>query len=80
MLALYIAAGIVLFILLVISIPVEMAFDVRGPGAARSRMRVGWLFGLFGKELGRRRKKPKERVPKKEKKKHGANPFSPPFS
>ena len=31
-----------------------MTFDVGGPGAARSRMRVGWLFGLLGKEFGRR--------------------------
>ena len=53
MLALYIVAGIVLFILLVFSIPVDMAFDVGWPGAARSRMRVGWLFGLLGKEFGR---------------------------
>ena len=75
MLALYIAAGIIFFIFLVISIPVDMAFDVGGPGAARSRMRVGWLFGLFGKELGRRRKRPKERAPRKEKKKRSAKPF-----
>ena len=75
MLALYIAAGIVLFILLVFSIPVDMAFDVGGPGAARSRMRVGWLFGLFGKEFGRRRKKPRERASKRKKKKWSAKPF-----
>ena len=77
MLALYIVAGIVLFILIVFSIPVDMAFDVGGPGAARSRMRVGWLFGLLGKEFGRRGKKPKERAPKpkKKKKRLSAKPF-----
>ena len=75
MLALYIVAGIVLFILLVFSIPVDLAFDVGGPGAARSRMRVGWLFGLLGKEFGRRRKKPKERAPKRKKKRRSAKPF-----
>ena len=79
MLALYIVAGIVLFILLVISIPVDMAFDVRGPGTARSRIRVGWLFGLLGKELGRRRKKPKERAPKRKKKKRSAKRFLSPL-
>ena len=75
MLALYIVAGIVLFFLLVFSIPVDMAFDVGGPGAARSRMRVGWLFGLLGKEFGRRGEKPKERAPKKKKKRRSAKPF-----
>ena len=77
MLALYIVAGIVLFILIVFSIPVDMAFDVGGPGAAKSRMRVGWLFGLLGKEFGRRGKKPKERAPKpkKKKKRLSAKPF-----
>ena len=75
MLALYIVAGVVFFILLVFSIPVDMAFEVGGPGAARSRMRVGWLFGLLGKEFGRRRKKPRERESKREKKKRSATPF-----
>ena len=72
MLALYIVAGIVLLILLVLSIPVDMAFDVGGPGATRSRMRLGWLFGLFGKEFGGGRKKPKEPAPKREKPKEPA--------
>ena len=75
MLALYIVAGIVLFILLVFSIPVDMAFDVSGPGAARSRMRLTWLFGLLGMEFGQRRKKPKERAPKRKKKRWSAKPF-----
>ena len=68
MLALYIAAGIVLLVLLVLSVPVDMAFDVYGHGAARSRMRMGWLFGLLGKELGRGTNKPKEQGSKREKK------------
>ncbi len=75
MLAIYIVAGVVLFILFVLSIPVDMAFDVGGPGAARSRLRVGWLFGLLGKEFGGKRKKPKERAPKKEKKRRSAMSF-----
>ena len=53
MLALYIVAGIGLFVLLVFSIPVDMVFDVGRSGAARSRMRVGWLFALtFVSALG----------------------------
>ncbi len=64
MLALFIVAGIAFFILLVFSIPVDMAFDVRGPGAARSRIRVGWLFDLLGKEFGWRGNDRIERVSK----------------
>ena len=62
MLALYIVVGIVLFILFVFSVPVDMAFDVGGPGVTRSRMRVGWLFGLLGKEFGGRGKNRIEEV------------------
>jgi len=75
MLALYIVAGIALFILLVFSIPVDMAFNFGGPGAARSRMRVGWLFGLLGKEFGGRRKKPKEPAPERKKKRRSMKPL-----
>ena len=90
MLALYIVAGIVLFILLVLSVPVDMSFDVGGTGAARAKMRLGWLFGLLGKELGPKesgsrefdprelgpaRKKPKEQAPKRTKKLRSARPF-----
>ena len=74
MLALYIVAGIVFFVPLVLSIPVDMAFDVGGPGAGKSRIRVGWLFGLFGNDLGGRRNKPEERAPKGETKKRSAKP------
>ena len=41
-------------------------------------MRVGWLFGLLGKEFGwsgRTRKKPKEQAAKRKKKKRSAKPF-----
>ena len=79
MLALYIVGGIVLLILLVLSIPVDMSFDVGGPGAARSKMRVGWLFGLLGKEFGGRRKMPKERAPKRKKRRWSAKPFLSPL-
>ena len=80
MLALFVVAGIVLFILIVFSIPVDMAFDVGGPGGARSRMRVGWLFCLLGKEFGRRRKKPKVRASNGEKKKRSGKPFLSPLA
>jgi len=68
-LALYIIAGIVLVVILILSIPVEMAFDLEVPGEAKSRVRVGWLFGLVWKEIGRGKRKPKR------KKKRGLKPF-----
>ena len=75
MLALYIVAPVALFFLLVLSMPVDLAFDVGGPGAARSRLRVGWLFGLLGKEIGRGKKKPKERASKRKKERRSAKPL-----
>jgi hypothetical protein len=57
-LALYVIAGIVLFIVLVLSIPVDMTLDLEATERAGTKMRVGWLFGLFWKDIrGRRRKK-----------------------
>jgi hypothetical protein len=61
-LALYIIAGIILFIILVLSIPVDMALELEATERAGSKMRVGWLFGLFWKDIrGRKRKKPVKR-------------------
>jgi len=62
MLTLYIVVGIVLFFILVLSIPIEMAFDTSRPGA---KARVGWAFGLLWKDVGGKKKKPKK--PKKKK-------------
>ena len=69
MLALYIIAGIILLVILALSIPVEMVFDLQTRGEAKSRIRVGWLFGLVWKEIGRGKKKPKR------KKKRSLKPF-----
>ena len=62
MLALYIIAGIVLVVILILSIPVEMAFDLEVPGEAKSRVRVGWLFGLVWKDIRGRKKKLKKKL------------------
>ena len=70
MLALYIVVGIVLFIVLILSIPIEMAFDTGRPGA---KARVGWAFGLLWKDVGGGKKKPKR--PKKKKERPGAKTF-----
>ena len=73
MLTLYIIVGIVLFFILVLSIPIEMAFDTSRPGA---KARVGWAFGLLWKDIGGKKKKPKEpKEPKKKKRRPGAKAF-----
>ena len=54
---------------LLLCIPVDLAFSYEIGEGSRTRMRVGWLFGLIGKELGGetkgREKKPKEMKAKK---------------
>ena len=70
MLTLYIVGGIVLFFILILSIPIEMAFDTSRPGA---KARVGWAFGLLWKDVGGEKKKPKG--PKKKKRGPGAKAF-----
>ncbi|MFC1935578.1 hypothetical protein ACFLX9_02285 [Chloroflexota bacterium] len=72
MLTLYIVVGIVLFFILILSIPIEMAFDTSRPGA---KARVGWAFGLLWKDVGGKKKKPKrpkKKRPKKKKRGPGA--------
>lgn len=61
MLALYILAGIILFIIFILSIPMELAFNFGMREEAKSRIRVGWLFGLVWKDIGRGKKKPKKK-------------------
>ena len=68
MLALYIAAGIALFVVLVLLIPVDMALDLEAHESVKASMRVGWLFGLVQKDIGQRRRKKPEEKPKKKRK------------
>lgn len=70
MLALYILAGILLVIVLVLSVPVDLTFDFRTDGERKGMLRVGWLFGLVGKNLLPRKKElaKKPKKPKKPKK------------
>lgn len=67
MLALYIIASIVLLVILLFSIPVDLTFDVATDGDGRRKVKVGWLFGLVGKDLlpGKKRRPPKVKKPRK---------------
>ena len=68
MLALYVVAGILLLIVLVLSVPVDLTFDFRAGGDGKAVLRVEWLFGLVGKGLLPRRKPEKLKKVKKPKK------------
>jgi len=69
-LALYIIAGIILFIIVMLSIPVDMAFDLEAHEDVKAKIRIGWLFGLVWKDIHPQKKK----EPKK-KKKRGMKPL-----
>jgi len=61
-------ASLVALFLLVLSVPLDLAFHLDVHGRTRFSLKMVWLFGLVGKELGRRKKKAK---PKKDKEKKG---------
>ena len=65
MLAVYIIAGITLFVVLVLFIPVDMALDLEAHESVKARMRVGWLFGVVQKDMRQLRKKKPEKKRKK---------------
>lgn len=65
MLALYVVAGLVVLGVLILSIPVDMAFEVSVPGEPQSRMKIGWLFGLVWKEIKAKKPEPVEEKEKK---------------
>jgi hypothetical protein len=67
LLALYVIASIVLLVILLFSIPVDLTFDVATDGDGKRKVKVGWLFGLLGKELlpGKERRPPKVKKPRK---------------
>ena len=67
MLALYIIAGLVLLVVLVLSVPVDLAFDLAAHEGARRRVRVAWLFGLVGKDMVPRKEKRPSRARKERK-------------
>ena len=51
MLALYSIGGILLLVVAVLSVPVDVTFDLTMREGDSQRLRVGWLFGLFGRTL-----------------------------
>jgi hypothetical protein len=54
-------AGLAGFIILVLCIPLDMTLNLDTSKKPKFRLGLVWLFGLIGKELGREKKKPKEK-------------------
>lgn len=67
-------AGLVALFLVVLSVPLDLAFRLDVNDRTRFSVKLVWLFGLVGKELGRRKKKakPKKAKPKQAKEKKGS--------
>jgi len=45
-------AGLALFLLLLLAIPIDLAFDVEKSSGLKKTVRLHWLFGLVKKEIG----------------------------
>ena len=57
-------------LVLLLSVPIDLSFSMERDERFRSRMRIGWLFGLVGKDLGggengKESKEEEEEKPKK---------------
>ncbi len=79
MLILAIVLGLFFLAVLLLSIPVDLAFSYERGEGSRWRMRIGWLFGLIGKELGGG-KKDREKKHKEMKAKKGRGSFRGPLA
>ena len=71
--------GLLLLAVLLLSIPVDLAFSYERGNGSRSRLRIEWLYGLIGKELGGE-KKNREKKPKKIKANKGRRSFRRPLA
>lgn len=79
MLILAIVVGLLFLAVLLLSVPVDLAFSYERGDGSRSRMRIGWLFGLIGKDLGGN-KKNRDKKPKQTKAKKGRGGFRGPLA
>ena len=65
--------GILLFFLLLLAIPVDLVFCVEKEVAFKSRVRVGWMFGLIAKDISGKKEPEKEKRKRKRKRKDKSN-------
>ena len=60
--------GPLLFFVVLLAVPVDLVFYIEKDMTFSSKVRVGWMFNLVGKEIGGKKKREKKK-PKKEKEK-----------
>jgi hypothetical protein len=65
--------GVFTFIILLLTVPIDLVFNIEKDVAFHPRVRVGWMFNLIGKDVKRKKKPKKEKA--KEKKKRRIKPF-----
>jgi len=67
--------GILIFLIILLCVPVDLVFNIGKRDNIESRVRIGWLFGLIGKDISGRRKQAKVKVKKEKRKKRSVKPL-----
>ena len=67
--------GIFIFLIILLIVPIDLIFNISKRDNIESRVRIGWLFGLIGKDISVRRKQAKVKVNKEKKKKRSVKPL-----
>ncbi len=67
--------GIFIFLIILLIVPIDLIFNISKRDNIESRVRIGWLFGLIGKDISARRKQAKVKVSKEKKKKRSVKPL-----
>jgi len=62
-----ILAGLVVLFILVLCVPIDTVLSLNTSDSPRFRIRLIWLFGIIGKDIGRKTKKPKKKAKPEEK-------------
>jgi len=57
--------GILIILIILLLVPIDFTFNINKIDNTESRVRIGWLFGLIGKDLSDRIKQAKVKVKKK---------------
>lgn len=57
--------GVILFFILLLAIPIDLIFYVEKDADFRSKVRVQWLYGLIGKDIRKKKKKPETKEEKR---------------
>ena len=67
--------GILIFLIILLCVPVDLVFNISKRDNIESRVRIGWLFGLIGKDISVGRKQAKVKGNKEKKKKRSVKPL-----